>query len=331
MQESPKSFIQLSLHTRRMSAKELAQEKAAKMFKAVAMKSGNRQLMQLSIRMQKDFFGPIKAKIGEMIAELKKIQAEEAEKHEYCEDELKANGKQTKAKKGLKADLEQTIADLTATAEKLSEEIAALAASIASANLEMKKAGENREKENADFQVTVADQKATQAILKKALDKLKGFYEKKGFIQTGFKLDQTPPKQMEYKKSGGATAVMFMMEGIIKESESVEKMALKGENDAQAAYEEFIADSNGSITAMQNDITSKTVEKAKTDKGKVEAEKDLAATIDDLIKLGDYNVALHRDCDFLLKNFEIRQSSRAEEIEALNNAIAIFSGANYGF
>merc|ERR1719359_1279971 len=122
-----------------------------------------------------------------------------------------------------------------------------------------------------------------------------------------------------------------MMEGIIKESEHVEKMALKAENDAQAAYEEFISDSNASITAMQNDVTSKTEEKAKADKEKVEAEQDLASTIDDLIKLGEYNVALHQDCDFLLKNFEIRQTSRAEEIEALNNAIAIFSGTNYGF
>jgi len=71
--------------------------------------------------------------------------------------------------------------------------------------------------------------------------------------------------------------------------------------------------------------------KAKADKAKVEASADLAHTIDDLLKLGEYNAALHQDCDFLLKNYEVRQSSRAEEIESLKNALAIFSGANFGF
>ena len=48
----------------------------------------------------------------------------------------------------------------------------------------MKKAGEVREAENAEFQVTVNDQRATQVILKKALDKLKSFYE---FLQVQIK------------------------------------------------------------------------------------------------------------------------------------------------
>merc|ERR1719375_285991 len=226
-------------------------------------------------------------------------------------------------KKGLKADLEQKEEDLTALSTKLGEEIAALKAAINEMNVEMKKASELREKENADFQVTVQDQKATQVILKKALDKLKSFY---GFLQTR----QTPPPQATYKKSGGSTAVMMMIEQIINESKDVEKKALNAENDAQSAYEEFIADSNASIAAAAQDIMNKSGAMAQADKEKVAAEADLAATIQDLLSLGEVAVALHQDCDFLIKNFEIRQTSRSEEIEALNNAIAIFSGANFG-
>ena len=55
------------------------------------------------------------------------------------------------------------------------------------------------------------------------------------------------------------------------------------------------------------------------------------ATIQDLLLLGEHNAALHQDCDFLITNFETRQSARAEEIDSLFNAKAIFSGASFGF
>merc|ERR1719327_113407 len=213
--------------------------------------------------------------IDEMIAELKKQQKEEVEQNEYCEDELKKNSKETKAKQGLKADLEQKGKDLTALSEKLGEDIAALKAAINEMQVEMKKASELREKENADFQVTVQDQKATQVILDKALAKLKSFYDKKAFLQN----NQTPPKQGEYKKSGAAGGVMMMIEMIVKESKDVEAKALKSENDAQAAYEEFITDSGNSISAAAADITNKQGEQAEADKGKTEAEADVQATI----------------------------------------------------
>ena len=57
---------------------------------------------------------------------------------------------------------------------------------ISDAQIEMKKASENREKENKEFQQTVADQRATQEILKKAMERLGEFYNKKAALaQTG--------------------------------------------------------------------------------------------------------------------------------------------------
>merc|ERR1719399_2835121 len=210
---------------------------------------------------------------------------------------------------------------------KLGDEITALKAAVLSAQVEMKTASENREAENSDFQVTVADQKATQAILTKALDRLKAFYASKAFLQ---KAAQSPPPQATYKKSAGATGVTMMIEMIIKESKDVEGDALHAENEAQKDYEDLIKDSNDSVSAMSAGVASKTEEMAKAEKDKIAAEADLKATIEDLLLLGEHNVALHQDCDFLIKNFEVRQSARAEEIDSLFNAKAIFSGANFG-
>merc|ERR1719375_2734135 len=202
-------------------------ERAAHLLKQAAIKSGSAQLALLASQAKNDAFAEVKKAIDEMMAELKKTQTEEADKYEYCTTEIKENDKERAAKTDAKADLETSINDLTAMVEKLGDEITALKAAVASAQVEMKTASENREAENNDFQVTVADQKATQAILTKALDRLKAFYAAKGLLQTSDR--QTPPTQGTYKKSASAGGVMNLLQGVIDESVDVEKKALKAE------------------------------------------------------------------------------------------------------
>merc|ERR1719473_1412503 len=99
----------------------------------------------------------------------------------------------------------------------------------------MKRASEDREKENKEFMATVSDQRATQAILQKALARLKEFYDKKAaFVQSGtteeteqaarvasFRLLQRRQTQRQpaagggYKKSAASGGVMMMIEGVI--------------------------------------------------------------------------------------------------------------------
>jgi hypothetical protein len=319
---SASSFIQLSLRTRRMSSEQMKREKAARLLKAAAKKSGDAQLAKLASSTKLLDFSEIKKAIDDMMAELKTIQKEEAEKYEFCTSEIKANEKDTAAKYELKADLETKIDDLSSSISTLTDEIAALKAQVAQTNVEMKAASENRELENKDFQVTVADQKATQAILAKAMDRMKAFY---GFVQT------KQPKQGEYSKHGGGNLIVSMLGSIIGESEDVEKKALNAENDSQKAYEEYIADSNAANAAASESIMNKSGASAKAEKEKIQATESRDATIQDLLLLGEANAALHQECDFLIKNFEVRQSARAEEIDSLFNAKAIFSGANLGF
>jgi len=316
------SFLQLRSRTHRLSSAELKREKAAHLLRKAAMKSGDAQLAKLASSAKLLDFSEIKKAIDDMMAELKKTQKEEADKYEFCTSEIKSNEKQTAAKHELKADLEQKIDDLSSEITTLKDEIAALNAEVAQTNVEMKAASENREAENKDFQVTIADQKATQAILKKATDRMKAFY---GFVQTN------QPKQGTYSKHGGGNIVVSLLQSIIAESEDVEKKALNAENEAQKTYEEYISDSNASNTAASESIASKSGSMAKAEKDKIQATESRDATIQDLLLLGEHNAALHQDCDFLIKNFEVRQSARAEEIDSLFNAKAIFSGANLGF
>merc|ERR1719375_288092 len=121
--------------------------------------------------------------MDQMVAELKAEQAEEVKFKEYCVSSLNENEQQTYTKTEEKEDLERKMEQLTTLKERLTKEIEEAKTTIADTEIEIKKAGETREKENAEFQTTVADQRATQSILKKALAKLESFYKKKALLQ----------------------------------------------------------------------------------------------------------------------------------------------------
>merc|ERR1719172_239411 len=143
---------------------------------------------------------------------------------------------------------------------------------------------------------------------------------------------QTPPvPQMEYKKSSGATGVMSMIEKLIYDTKDITAESKKSEGEAQAAYEALVADTNESIADLTKEITSKTKAKAQAKKDLSMTNGDLADTNEEIENLGKYNADLHGECDYVMKNFDIRQNARAQEMEALQQAKQILNGANLGF
>jgi hypothetical protein len=304
--------------------------KAVSLIKGAAQKFKSPRLVTLAMSMRLDAFAKVKENIDIMVKELKQESKDEITDRDYCIKSLNENEKQTAAATDTKGDLDTKIADLTSEIAELTEALAALNAEVTSTQVEMKKATAIRAEENKDFQMTIQDQRATQAILEKALGRLKEFYEKKALLQEEAKEDgeplAPPPAQATYKPNAGGGGVMAMIQGVIDESKEIENQAIPDETSAQAAYEGFIKDSNKLISSNTDDIADKMEAKAKADGEKAQAEGDLKGTIDTILTLADTSKTLHDQCDFLLKHFTERQSSRAQEIDALNQAKAIFSG-----
>merc|ERR1719408_766249 len=177
----------------------------------------------LATSVELDAFTKVKAMIDKMVTTLKQQQADEVKKNDWCKAELQENEMQTAKTKDLKSDLEAKAGQLETTIKTLSEEIEKANLDIASLQVALQRASENRKQENLDFQKTVADQMVTAEVLAKALDKLATFYDEAAFAQThakkiilGSSAKQTPPvPQMEYKKSSGASGVMSMIEKLI--------------------------------------------------------------------------------------------------------------------
>merc|ERR1712032_729866 len=242
------------------------------------------------------------------------------------------NQLQTEKKDREKQDLIAKIEDLELTIKTLTSEIDTRKSEVAEMQVQMKRAGEDREKQNKEFQQTVADQRASQKLLTAALNILKGFYEKKAaFLQKQEPAGPPPPPGFkEYKKNAAAGGVMGMIQQIINDAKAMEAEAIRAEEDAQKAYEDFVKETNASIETKTKEIINKSEEKAKAETDLTQAQQDKEAVLLELEQLSNYNAELHQSCDFVTKNFEIRQTARDEEIEALRQAKAILSGANFG-
>lgn len=279
---------------------------------------------------QLDSFEKVKKMMDTMVEELKTQQKEEAEFKAYCTKEFDENEKATYAKNEHKGDLESKLDMLASLITKLEKEIGAAKAEIATTELEIKKGSESREAENKVFQETVADQRATQAILKKALLRLTDYYgkgigKKVAYLQRSA---QTPPvKFNKYADNAGSSPVMGLLEQIIEDSKTLEAEATEGEYKAQADYEGFTKNSNDLIKELSDSVAAKTKAVADAKLDTAETNSDLESTISELESLTAYNTDLHGQCDFVMKNFEIRQKARLQEMEAIQAAKGILSGA----
>merc|ERR1712060_210053 len=142
----------------------LRREQAAKLLSEVAKRLNSPRLSTLAYRVRLDAFTRVKKAIDDMIAQLTKEKEDEIKHKDFCVDEFNKNELQTEKKEREKKDLIAKIEDLTMSIETLTKEIDTLKSEIAEMQVQLKRAGEDREKENKEFQTTVADQRATQKL-----------------------------------------------------------------------------------------------------------------------------------------------------------------------
>merc|ERR1719379_2632288 len=250
------------------TGKKSQREAAAAMLRASAKNFHNPKMSALASAMRLDGFADLNKDIDGMVKDLKAESAADVKQKDFCVEALHKNAMALEMKARDIEQLDGKIAALTATIDTLAKEIEALTKEVAEMQIQLKRAGEDRELENNDFQAVVADQRATQQILQAALEKLKGFYDK-AFIQTRAKAKASqpagpppPPSFKKYEKSSGSGGVMGMIEQIIAETKTMEADAIKAETDSQKAYETYVKDTNAAIEEKTRDITNKSEEKA---------------------------------------------------------------------
>merc|ERR1719261_456045 len=255
----------------------------SKVLAQAATKFSDPALSTLAVRARLDAFTKVKKSIQDMVDKLIKEKEDEIKHKDFCIEEINNNERETEMKERDRADLEAKIDDLTMTIDSLAKEIETLKAEVAELQVQMKRAGEDREKANKEFQVTVADQRATQKLLAAALNILKGFYEKAALVQKQATEKQMagqapPPGFKSYEKNAASGGVMGMMQGIIDDAKAMEAEAIRGEEDSQKSYEDFVKDTNGSLEELKKELANKERAKGKTEAKKLDEEVELHHT-----------------------------------------------------
>jgi len=334
MEKTVNTFLQIS-------GSSVEQEQAARQHRVVdvlseaASRLRSATLSLAATRAQLDAFTKVKEMIDEMVAELTKQQQDEVDHRDWCIKEMNENKRDTAAAYDKKASLETKIADLKKLIETLTEEIKASTKAIAETQESMKRSSEIREGEDADFQQTVSDQRFTQMILDKALTRMKEVYalleQQPGapHIQTSATHTDPgngPARFTKYEKNAGGSRVVDMIEKIIGESKTAEVDAIVAEEDAQAAYEITMKQSNEMIIATTKKIQDMTGARAQAKEDLVVAKGDFKETMEELSELDKTMGGLVKSCKYVLDNFDARQAARAAEMDALREAKAILSG-----
>lgn len=302
----------------------------------VAAKVSDPRLAALAVAARADPLAKVKEAINKLITELTVEKKEEIKKKDDCVARSHQNELSTERYRREKADLAAKADGLKATISELDAAVKTLSSEIADLQLQMKRKGEDRELENKDFQSTLADQRETQKLLHKALVVLKKVYEQKevasgtpGFVQVGASQEPPPPPPPgfgEYGQGRAAGGVLGLIETIIRDAESMEKEVINDEQSAQKEYEAFVQDTNSAIQSKQKGIIHKNATKSQAEQELITAEDDSRAATTELETLLNTADAIKLDCDFIVKNFDIRQEARDQEIEALEQAKAVLAG-----
>merc|ERR1719454_2530727 len=122
-----------------------------------------------------------------------------------------------------------------------------------------------------------------------------------------------------------------MIDDLKKELELEMTEATAEEKNSQQEYEELMADSAEKRVTDTKAIAARTDEKAELEGDLVQAKADKGDKLKELMATEKFLGDLHLECDWLLKNFELRAEARASEIDALGKAKAVLSGADYSF
>lgn len=320
-EEAPLKFIQTG-------ESDNVRSKASSLLQQVAGKTGNPRLSNLAVRVKLDAFTKVKKAIDDMINALLKQKEDEIKKRDYCikaQHEREVNeGKKQDEKLDAKTKKEDLIADIDAKQHN----IVTLKQEIAEIKEAVKEASEERGEQNKEFKKVIAESRGSQLMLKRALESLAAFYKKPAaFVQVSG--PPAPAGFDEYKHNAASGNVMGMLRQILADEAQSEKESTRDEAEQQKAYEDFVQKSNANSAQKGRSVTDLSEAKAKSEQHLSETEDHLDDIGFSLSQLANLEMELEQECKFTLKNFDVRQDARDEEVQALRQAKAILSGDDF--
>jgi len=285
-----------------------------------------------------------------MVALLKKEGTEDLEKKEYCEKEFDTAAEKTKE---LNTKIQDISADIQAekdSIEKLVDEMKSINDGIKALDESVTEATENRKAESAEYQELLESDNAAVELLGMAKERLNKFYNpalttnKPAFLELSaapeaaaspikeVTVGTPPPTAGEYKTKGQeSNGIIGLITTMIGDLEKEMLVAKTEEKNSQEEYEETVAASKKKRNADVKAVEEKAKAKADLENDVNEDTQKLQGEKKELFAAKEYTMDLHKECDWMMENFELRAKAREQETENLKMAKNVLAGADFSF
>jgi len=291
----------------------------------------------MAIKGKKIGFEKVIKMIDEMVGTLKQEQLDDEAKQEYCAVQFDSADDKKKSLEQKISGLEATLTDAKDGIAKTAQEIHALEDSIKATDKSVAEMTEQRQEESKDYEELMASNSAAKELLGFAKNRLNKFYNPKlhnpevaSFLQISAHKQEPPAAPAAFKKkTEQSSGVIAMIDLLVKDLDKEMTEAETAEKDAQKDYEVFIADSSESRAEASKSLTDKMATKASLQSDLVSTKEEKTSSVSELMATESYISSLHAECDWLLKYFDMRKEARVGEIDSLNNAKAVLSGASF--
>jgi len=315
--------------------------------------------IELALTGKKVDFSKVIKMIDDMVVLLAKEQQDDDHKKEYCTAQLDFAEDKSKELQHTVDDLDKQIADTEETIKTAEEELKALQEGIEALDKSVLEATVQRRKENDEYKELMASNSAAKELIEFAKNRLAKFYNPKlykpppkrelseeeriasnmggeeaagSFAQVKDPLAPPPETFGAYKKKGEESGgVVAMLDNLVKDLDKEMTEAEVDEKDAQGDYEGMMQDAAEKRAGDSKSIVEKQAAKANAEQDHSAATDTKKETQEELTATAEYLQDLHSECDWLLQNFDLRKTARAEEVDALKKAKAVLSGADFSF
>eukprot|EP00397_Hematodinium_sp_SG-2012_P006445 GEMP01006475.1.p1 GENE.GEMP01006475.1~~GEMP01006475.1.p1 ORF type:complete len:679 (+),score=192.61 GEMP01006475.1:164-2200(+) len=341
------------------SAADSVRERAKNIISQVAQtyKGNNFDFLSLALSGKNVNFSKVIAMADNMVTILAKEQKDDDAHKEYCTEKFDTSDGTARSISRNIQNLQNTKEETDNISNNLNRDIETLKEGVKSLDQQVAQATEQRKQEHAEFVQTFSDNQAAVKILTSAKNHLQKFYNSKLHkeapkremsdeerVYTNFGGESAFLQRMHGEaapslwKSGGYrnkgaenTGVLAMIDMLVNDVKKEMREAELTETSSQEDYESLMSDSQKKRALDSKLVTTKEGAKAESDTQIQDIKENLRGANQNRHLTAEYINNLHKSCDFLMENYDFRKSARAQEVDALENAKAVLSGANYAF
>lgn len=291
--------------------------------------------------------GDVLRHIDDLHDVLDQEQASDEDRQKYCETKLRQATAAKSNKQREAEDAKSIIATYQNELDTVVGQIGSLKARMEDLDKQVAKTTSARQAERTAFEKSRDTNHAALELLAVAEKRLERFYatslvqaSEKALGQVASAQDTSsslaasrsrsppPTADLSYQTQGGGSTRVLQLFNTIKADVQKQNAMLESEDAiGQLEYENLVKNSNEKKMADNRSLGSKEAAKAELEADLQRSRQGLRSLNEVLTALDEEIRMLHKQCDFLLKNFDLREDARRAEKRSLTRAKAVLEAA----